>query len=109
MRVLGNTPPPPIGNKAFPMKLWKRGTLRTLFRVACGPSPCHSVSPCDVVEVGGMELGRIPRGVMSAGRLAVRCGRDVTPLPQARDRWMMRDGMGGWKERLFAGDKWIGD
>jgi hypothetical protein len=46
---------------------WRRVTLRTLFTVVCGPSPCHAVAPYDVVEVGETELGRIPRSMNGGG------------------------------------------
>ncbi len=41
----GNTPSPPMGQRTAGMRLWKRVTLRPLFRVACGHGPCHSVAP----------------------------------------------------------------
>src|SRR5687768_11760605 len=51
-----------------------------------------------------MELGRIPRDI-GWTRAGSSCGAVgmMAPLPHARDLRMMRDGVEGWKERLFGG------
>ena len=95
-------PPLPPWKNEFPMRLWKRVTLRTLFRVACGHSPCHSVAPCDVVEVGGWNSAGFPATSMDAGQLGGGAGVDRQPDD---DGWDDASGCGGIQGEVVRGEQ----